>query len=179
MKKRLRTVWRETEERRDGVCGSRATMCKRGRTLWVAPENRQGSVNDTDSSSTQREAWGSSLTTWLSVVTKNIPGAAHLLGTLATSLPQTNSLPLGQDDVSRCSGQKQKFHSQLIVGNMFSTWYPPQCILGLRVFQKFCSKATSRTWFNAMFFSLLSQWTLSPTALHFSIKRWREKKGQN
>lgn len=51
---------------------------------------------------------GSSLTTWLSVVTKNIPGAAHLLGTLATSLPQTNSLPLGQDDVSRCSGQKKK-----------------------------------------------------------------------
>ena len=82
-------------------------MCKRGRTLWVAPENRQGSVNDTDSSSTQREAWGSSLTTWLSVVTKNIPGAAHLLGTLATSLPQTNSLPLGQDDVSRCSGEKK------------------------------------------------------------------------
>ena len=36
----------------------RALMYKRGRALRVAPENRQGSVNEADLSSTQREAWG-------------------------------------------------------------------------------------------------------------------------
>ena len=132
-----RSAWElsgEKQERHDGVCSSRAIMYKRGKTLWAAPENRQGSANEAAFSSTQRKRSPgvSSLTTWVSVVTKYIPGAAHLLGTLATSLPQTNSLPLGQDDVSGCSGEKKKFHSQLLVGNVFSAWYPPQCILGLR-----------------------------------------------
>ena len=97
-------------------------MSKGGRTLCVAPENRQGSVNEAYFSATQRKRGlgRSSLTLWETGVTKYIPDAAHLLGILETSLPQTNGLPLEPDDVSRCSREKKKFRSQITVGNMMS-----------------------------------------------------------